>query len=104
MARTELDLNNEPSPSDASGAAETSARGDGSKPSRRRRRHSRRVRIAVRIAIGVIIAWLASAAVITAIGLRDASHAMQDLQQAKSDLSASELTTTAPQAELRKAH
>src|SRR5580698_1617331 len=102
MAGTELELNTEPPPSDASGTEDAGARGFGSKPSRRRR-HSRRFRIAVRIAIGIVIAWLASAAVMTAIGLRDASHAMQDLQQAKSDLSASELTTTAPQAELRKA-
>jgi Protein of unknown function (DUF4012) len=74
------------------------------KPSGRPRRFSRRTRIAVLIAIGIVIVWLACVSVITFMGLRDASRAMQELEQAKSDLSASQVITTAPQEELSRAH
>lgn len=103
MAGTELELNTESPEGDAPVEEVPKAQGVNSRESRPRR-HSRRFRIAVRIAIGIIIAWLAGAAVVTVIGLEEASHAMQDLDQAKSELSASQVITAAPEAELRKAH
>ncbi len=49
------------------------------------------------------MAWIAAAAVVTFMGLRDASHAMQELQLAKAELSASQVETAAPEAALRQA-
>jgi hypothetical protein len=69
----------------------------------RKRRRSPLFRICVRILIGLVIAWIGCAAVVTVLGLRDASHAMQDLQEAKAELSASQLVSEAPEAALGKA-
>ena len=70
---------------------------------RRTRRRSRRFRIIVGLAIGIFVAWIAAGAVVTFMGLRDASRAMRDLQQAKAELSASAVDTAAPEAALRQA-
>jgi Protein of unknown function (DUF4012) len=108
MAGTELELNTEP-PADTPSGEQQSSESQGSEgpipaSPRPRRRHSRRLRIGVGVVIGIIIVWLGCCAVVTVIGLRDASHAMKDLEQAKSDLSASDVVTTAPQEELHQAH
>src|ERR1700722_10428698 len=105
---TELDLDSPIPGSEVPVTEDSTAKdgpgNDGPWSSRGRRRRSRRFRITVRVVIGIVIAWLICSAVITLIGLRDASRAMQYLQQAKSDLSASEVTTSAPENDLREAH
>ncbi len=70
---------------------------------RRTKRHSRRFRVIVLLGIGIVFAWIAGAAVVTLLGLRDANHAMQALQRAKAELSASQLETAGPEAALRQA-
>ncbi|MGO9341385.1 MAG: DUF4012 domain-containing protein [Acidimicrobiales bacterium] len=100
MTRTDLEVTGSPPNGEAQGD-------DGSKsPATRRRRtsrHSRRFRIVVLLAVGIALAWIAAAAVVTFMGLRDASRAMQDLKQAKAELSASQVETAEPEAALRQA-
>jgi hypothetical protein len=98
MAGTDLDVTG--SPPNATAPDEEK----GASPRHRRTgRRSRRFRLVVFLAIGIAVAWIAAAAVVSFMGLRDASHAMQALQQAKAELSASQVETAAPEAALRQA-
>jgi hypothetical protein len=84
--------------------ADPQADADVASPRRRRKkRRSRRFRLVVLLLVGIAVAWIAAAAVVTFMGLRDASHAMQALQRAKAELSASQVETAAPEAALRQA-
>ena len=101
MAGTDLDVTSTPPSGD--GPKDESADPVPSRRRRRTRRRSRRFRIIVGLAIGIFVAWIAAGAVVTYMGLRDASRAMKDLQQAKAELSASAIDTAAPEAALRQA-
>jgi len=67
---------------------------------RRRRRRRRRIVWAV---VVVVVLWLAACAVLLAEGLRDASHGASDVQQAKDQLSASDVVSRSATAPLRAA-
>jgi hypothetical protein len=100
MTRTDLEVTANPPDGEADGD-----QGKESPKSRRHRtrRHSRRFRIVVLLVACIAIAWIAVAAVVTFMGLRDASRAMHYLNQAKAELSASQVETAAPEAALRQA-
>ena len=101
MAGTDIHVTPTPPSGEAPGDGNSGP--ESPRRNRRTKHHSRRFRIVVRVAIGIVVAWIAAAAVVTAMGLRDASHAMQELQQAKAELSASQVETAAPEAALRQA-
>jgi hypothetical protein len=106
MTRTELELPSE-APREGSSDSPAPGRGDVAQKTSwrarrraRRRRHSLAFRIVVRSLIAIIVLWLIAAAILTIFGLRDASRAMRDLQQAKSELSASQVVSSEPEAAL----
>ena len=74
-----------------------------SEPTRAKRRRSLRFRLILSGVLAIVVAWIVGAAIVAFLGLRDASHAMSDLEQAKSELSASELASGGPQSALDKA-
>jgi hypothetical protein len=100
MADTDLDLNSEPPEGHA---PEGSVAPPEAKQKRPRRKRPRALRIAVKVLIAVVILWIAGAAVITVLGIRDASRAMRDLQLAKSELSATQVVSSEPDAALASA-
>src|ERR1700722_3570160 len=100
MADTDLDLTSEPPEGQAPEGIPAPA---SEKQKRPRRKRPRAFRIAVKILIAVVILWVAGAAVITILGIRDASRAMRDLQLAKSELSATQVVSSEPDAALESA-
>ena len=70
---------------------------------RRPRRRRRGLRIAVKIVIAVVILWAICAAILMLLGIRDASRAMQDLDRAKSQLSAQDVVGSTADSALQSA-
>jgi hypothetical protein len=67
------------------------------------RRRSRRRRVTWWVGTGVVVVWLAAAGIVLLLGLRDAAHAMNEVQQAKAHLSASDLVSGGPGPQLERA-
>jgi Protein of unknown function (DUF4012) len=100
MADTHLDLTSEPPEGQIPEGAATPPEVGRKRP---RRKRPRALRIAVKALIAIVILWVAGAAVITVLGIRDASRAMRDLQLAKSELTATEVVSSGPNAALNEA-
>lgn len=68
-----------------------------------RRRRSRRRRVTRWSVAGVVVLWATAAAVVLALGVRDAGHAMAGVQSVKAQLSASDIVSAVPGPQLARA-
>ncbi|MFZ0665196.1 MAG: DUF4012 domain-containing protein [Acidimicrobiales bacterium] len=100
MAETDLELTSgEADDNNPAGSTPTA----GSRRRAPRRKLSRRVKVGIWVFIAIVILWLIASALLTVMGLRDASQAMKDLQRAKSEVTASQVISDEPQQALKEA-
>jgi Protein of unknown function (DUF4012) len=111
MPGTDLDLPAEPpdgpaaSQADLQGSSAPSVTGSVAPTPRGKRPRKRRrgLRIAIKVFVALVVLWVIGAAVLMLFGIRDASRAMQDLDRAKSQLSAEDVVGSTANSALQSA-